>query len=157
MATPPLHAAFPSGPLVDDAGNLQPVWRAFFTALYVRTGGTVGASSDTSAIQADLAAEAATRGSVDVALSSAISAERTARETADAAEATARASADAQKLGVGGGTVSGPVRLSGGLGVLGNAAVTTRPVVTGAKAGNAALTSLLAALASYGLITDTTT
>ena len=32
-----------------------------------------------------------------------------------------------------------------------------KPTVSGAKASNAALASLIAALASYGLITDTTT
>lgn len=31
------------------------------------------------------------------------------------------------------------------------------PTVTGAKGGNAALTSLLTALASYGLVTDSST
>jgi len=157
MPPDPLHAAFPGGPLVDEGGNLTPAWRGFFQSLYVRTGGAPGASSDTSAIQADLASESAARSSADVALSTAIANERTARETADAAEATARASADAQKLGVAGGTVSGPLRANGGLGVLGNAAVTTRPVVTGAKGGNAALASLLVALAGYGLITDSST
>lgn len=33
----------------------------------------------------------------------------------------------------------------------------TKPTVTGAKGGNAALTSLIAALVAYGLITDSTT
>jgi len=45
-------------------------------------------------------------------------------------------------------------RMVGGLGVFGHAPVTARPTVTGAKAGNAALTSLLTALAAYGLVTD---
>lgn len=43
-----------------------------------------------------------------------------------------------------------------GLGVNGTAA-TAKPTVTGAKGGNAALTSLMTALASYGLVTDSTT
>lgn len=34
---------------------------------------------------------------------------------------------------------------------------TTKPTITGAKAGNAALTSLLSALAAMGIITDSTT
>lgn len=156
MATaPPLHAAFPSGPLINTtSGEMNPVWRAFFTALYVRTGGTVGASSDTSAISSDLASESTARSTADAALSNAIAAERTARENADIAEANTRSTADNGKLSTSGGSVTGPLRAIGGLGVLGSAAVTTRPVVTGSKGANAALGSLLAALASYGLITD---
>lgn len=38
-----------------------------------------------------------------------------------------------------------------------NATPVTKPTVTGAKGGNAALASLLTALASYGLVTDSTT
>lgn len=44
-----------------------------------------------------------------------------------------------------------------GVGFFGAGPVTSRPVVTGAKGGNAALTSLLSALNSLGLITDNTT
>jgi hypothetical protein len=156
MATAPsLHAAFPSGPLTDDAGNLTSAWRGFFQSLYARTGNAVGTSSGGTAT--DLASETAERSAADTALSSALDAESTAREAADAAEAEARVAGDGGKLSTTGGTVSGPVRLNGGLGVLGHTAVTTRPVVTGAKGGNAALTSLLAALASYGLVTDSST
>lgn len=43
------------------------------------------------------------------------------------------------------------------VGFFGHAVVSTRPTVTGAKAGNAALTSLLTTLAQFGLITDSTT
>lgn len=46
---------------------------------------------------------------------------------------------------------------TGGFGVFQQATVNTRPVVSGSRAGNAALTSLLTALASYGLITNSTT
>ena len=52
---------------------------------------------------------------------------------------------------------TGAVALLAGMGVFGHAAPASRPTVTGAKGGNAALASLLAALASYGLITDSTT
>jgi hypothetical protein len=38
-----------------------------------------------------------------------------------------------------------------------NAAAVTKPTVTGAKGGNAALTSLIAQLVALGLITDSTT
>lgn len=47
--------------------------------------------------------------------------------------------------------------LTSGLGVFGATAVSTKPTVTGAKGGNAALASLITALASYGFITDSTT
>lgn len=46
---------------------------------------------------------------------------------------------------------------TGGFGMFGTAAVAAKPSVTGAKGGNAALTSLLTALAAYGLFTDNTT
>lgn len=49
------------------------------------------------------------------------------------------------------------VNASTGLGAFGTAPVTVKPTVTGAKGGNAALASLLTALAAFGLITDNTT
>ena len=49
-----------------------------------------------------------------------------------------------------GGTFTGTVGFN-------NSAPVAKPTVTGAKASNAALASLLAALASYGLVTDSTT
>lgn len=56
--------------------------------------------------------------------------------------------------------VNGSVRLGvvGGLmGFFGQTSLGTRPVITGSRGGNAALTSLLTGLASLGLITDSTT
>lgn len=47
--------------------------------------------------------------------------------------------------------------LSRGIGVHGSTPPTAKPSVTGSRGGNAALASLLTALASYGLITDGTT
>jgi hypothetical protein len=137
----PLHAAFPGGPLVDDSGNITPAWRGFFQALYVRTGSAAGASSDTSAMQADLATEAATRGSVDVALSSAIalSARPGRRRTRRGHDAGERGRAEA---GLGGGTVSGPVKLNGGLGVLGQRGGDDAAGGDGLQGWNAALASL---------------
>lgn len=44
-----------------------------------------------------------------------------------------------------------------GVGFLGAAATAARQVVTGSRAGNAALASLLTAMATFGLITDSTT
>lgn len=157
MATAPLHAAFPAGPVVDADGGLTPAWRGFFQSLYVRTGGAAGMSSDTTGLQADLDAEAAARGGGDTALTTAIANERAARQNADNLEATTRASEDARLLPLAGGIVTGPLRVQGGLGVLGQPAVTARPVVTGSKAGNAALGSLLLALVRYGFVTDTST
>lgn len=45
---------------------------------------------------------------------------------------------------------------TGSVGFNGSAAI-TKPTVTGSRGGNAALASLLTALATYGLITDSTT
>jgi hypothetical protein len=47
--------------------------------------------------------------------------------------------------------------LSGGIGAFGSAPPAAKPSVTGSRGGNAALASLITALASYGLITDNTT
>ncbi len=49
------------------------------------------------------------------------------------------------------------IDLSNGLGLFGSTPVTAKPTVSGSRGGNAALTSLLTALASYGLIVDSTT
>jgi hypothetical protein len=49
------------------------------------------------------------------------------------------------------------LRLPLGLGAWGHAVPGSKPAVTGAKGGNAALASLLTALAAYGFVTDSTT
>jgi hypothetical protein len=56
-------------------------------------------------------------------------------------------------------TASGAAKIGGAASAVGffNASGTTKQTVTGSKAANAALTSLIAALAAYGIITDTTT
>lgn len=54
------------------------------------------------------------------------------------------------------GQVNGAFNVNGTVGYFGAAAVGRQPV-TGAKGGNAALTSVIAALTTLGLITDTTT
>jgi hypothetical protein len=51
---------------------------------------------------------------------------------------------------------TGGVRIAGRAG-FNNTAPIAKPTVTGAKGSNAALASLLTALASYGLVTDSTT
>jgi hypothetical protein len=51
----------------------------------------------------------------------------------------------------------GALSLTSGIGAFGTAAVTTKPTVSGAKGSNAALASLMTALAAYGLVTDSTT
>ena len=48
------------------------------------------------------------------------------------------------------------ISLNGEVGFNGTAPI-SKPTVTGSKGGNAALASLITALASYGLITDSTT
>lgn len=52
---------------------------------------------------------------------------------------------------------TGAMTLLGGIGVFGTTAVAAKPTVSGAKGSNAALGSLLTALVSYGLVTDSTT
>lgn len=49
------------------------------------------------------------------------------------------------------------LRLSRGIGAFGTAPPAVKPAVSGSRGGNAALASLLTALASFGLITDSTT
>lgn len=56
----------------------------------------------------------------------------------------------------GGATIGTVLKVGGDVGFFG-AAPTGRPVVSGAKEGNAALASLIAALARLGLVTDSTT
>jgi hypothetical protein len=109
-----LNTGVPSAPLVDPvSGQVTPAWRAFLIALYQRTGGAVGQSSDTSELEAQLAAEtaarstadtglatglaseAATRAAADTALDTAVTREATLRARADSNEATARQNADA--------------------------------------------------------------
>jgi hypothetical protein len=112
VAQPPsLRAQFPSGPLIDETGEITPVWRAYFSQLYIRTGGAAGTSSDTTQLQADLDAEEAARQAADLTLTAGLVAERTAREAADSAEAAARAQADAQMLPKAGGTMTGNIIL----------------------------------------------
>jgi hypothetical protein len=115
-------AALPNAPFLDEAGYVVPVWRAFFQALYTRTGGSVGSvvppdltdtlSGETAAreaadttLQNNINAEASARAAADAALSTRITNETNARtaavqvETAgriagDNAEASARAAGD---------------------------------------------------------------
>lgn len=50
-----------------------------------------------------------------------------------------------------------PLTFAAGLGAWGSGAPASKPTVTGAKGGNAALASLMTALVAYGLVTDSTT
>ena len=54
-------------------------------------------------------------------------------------------------------TFNNSVRIAGGFGAFNVTPVATRPVVTGSRGGNAALASVLTALNSLGLISDTST
>lgn len=108
MPPQPLQAAFPSGPLTE-AGTQQPTsaWRAFFMALYARTGDAGGV---------DAQALTATDNALSVRddqLASEITAEASTRAAADNAEKTARTAADAalqaSTLPLTGGTLSGPL------------------------------------------------
>ena len=71
-------------------------------------------------------------------------------------EVATKASAGAGTyLPLSGGTITGNLNMAK-VGFNGTAAV-NKPTVTGSKASNAALTSLLAALATYGLVVDSST
>lgn len=52
---------------------------------------------------------------------------------------------------------SGNLKTKGGVGFFNTAPTTSKPSVTGSRAGNAALASLLTTLAAYGLVTDSST
>ena len=93
MSANPFTAGFPSAPMTDPSGNITPVWRSFFLALFNRTGGGAGASS--AATAAALASETAARVAGDQSLSAAEANEAAARVAAIAAEAAARADTDA--------------------------------------------------------------
>lgn len=96
MAANHLNAAFPSGPMLEDSGELSTAWRGFFMALYARTGGSTGVS--TSGIPADLAAEAAAREAADTALQGNIDAEASARASGDTANANAIVAEQTQRI-----------------------------------------------------------
>jgi hypothetical protein len=103
----PIRAAFPSGPIADENGNVTAVWRGYFQSLYVRTGSAPGASTPNLGVA--IAAESVVRSSTDTGLSNAIAAERTARENADLTEAATRAAADNTKMPYAGGTFTGAI------------------------------------------------
>lgn len=82
-----LPVGFPSGPLIDPAsGELTPAWRAFFLAVFLRTGGAGGIiTTDTSTLSAEIAAETTARQTADAGLTSSIAQERSRAEVAEAA------------------------------------------------------------------------
>ena len=102
MTTRPIFlAGIPTSDFIDPvSGDITPAWRAFLLSLWRRTGGAVGQSSDTTQIEADLAAETAARTNGDAALGSAIVAERGARQSADAALSTGLSNEAATRAGV---------------------------------------------------------
>jgi hypothetical protein len=108
----PIRAAFPSGPLTDQAtGEVTPAWRGFFMAMYARTGDAAGV--DSHATQAALVEADNNLAAVDAQLSAEIIAETNARRIADTTEATARAAGDAAldaaKVAKAGDTMTGPL------------------------------------------------
>ena len=72
----------PTSPLVAPDGTLRPEWRAFFTSLYLRTGGAQGQETDTANLQAQIDAEEAARAAADVALRAGLDSARAGREIA---------------------------------------------------------------------------
>lgn len=89
-----LDAAIPTSPLVDAGGNIRPEWRAFFTSLWLRTGGAIGQAIDTATLEAQLAAEEAARQQGDANLGAALTNETQARTQADTNETQLRETAD---------------------------------------------------------------
>jgi hypothetical protein len=85
MARPVFLAGVPNAAFLDpDNGDITPAWRNFLLSLWRRTGGAVGVSSDTTAIEQELAAETTARIAGDAGLGSSVATERAAREAADA-------------------------------------------------------------------------
>ncbi len=112
MASAPLLATYPTGPLVAPTGYATTAGRAFFLSLFQRTGAEGGVS--TAGLQQAIDTEATTRANADAALENGINitvtyintqitSERTAREAADAVLTAGVASA----LPLAGGTLSG--------------------------------------------------
>jgi hypothetical protein len=95
MSHVPGHLQFPtSSSITDEAGNLTPVWRAYFERLYLRTGASSPPPVDAASLAAALVAERTARIAADNALQDALTIETTQRQAADAAETAARIAAD---------------------------------------------------------------
>jgi hypothetical protein len=95
MSHVPGHLQFPtSSSITDEAGNLTPVWRAYFERLYIRTGGAEPPPVDTASLVTALAAERIARIAADNALQAALTIETTQRIAADNAETAARIAGD---------------------------------------------------------------
>lgn len=146
-----LSATLPSSPVVNAVtGQAMPEWRALFLALMNRTGGAQG--TDTAGLEAEIAQERSARAAADQVLQSAIAGVGAAASSGASdlrselrSETISRQAADTLLV-----PRNGPVSFYG-------ATPQIKQTVTGAKGGNAALASLLTALADYGLITDSST
>src|SRR5215467_7999332 len=127
-----LTAGVPTGPFLDpQTGDISSAWRSYLVTLGTRTGGSEGSSSDTTGLQTQIDAEKAARIAEDTALSTGIATEAANRSAGDATlqtalnnetntrifednlEATNRANQDALLLPKAGGTISGPLSLTG--------------------------------------------
>lgn len=82
-----LPVGFPTGPLFDPAtGDVTPSWRAFFLALWQRTGGSIGIiTTDTTNLSAAITAETTARQTADAGLTTSIAQERGRAEIAEQA------------------------------------------------------------------------
>lgn len=146
-----ITATLPSSPIVEAVtGQLNPEWRALFIVLMTRTGGNQGV--DTGGLQTQINQERSARVAADQVLQNDISGVGAAATTGATnlraalnTEINARIVADMGLV-----PRSGPINFFG-------AAPVAQQAVTGAKGGNAALASLLTALAAYGLIVDSST
>lgn len=117
MITDQLNVGVPTSPLVNPVtGRLNTEWRAFFVALQMRTGGTIGQSLDT--LETEINAEQQARIQADQALGASLDNEAALRKDADTQlntaignETTTRALQDGLKLSLTGGTMIGPVNV----------------------------------------------
>ena len=136
-------------PLVNREGQINPTWLRFFTDLYERTGG-----GPVDKVEVTAGATVAAQSAADTAQSAAVTAQAaaaTAQSIGSAAEATAdQVNNDLTELL---GAVAGDATTLGFYG----ATPSTKPTITGATGANVALQNLLSALATLGLINDSTT
>lgn len=133
----------PRAPVVDKSGRIDPTWYRFLVDLYERTGGgALDKVEETTVIAAGADSAAATA--------------QAAATTAQTAAATAQTAADSVTSDFD--DLDNPsvgVALDGDLGFYG-ATPSSKPTVTGSRAGNAALTDLITKLETLGILSDST-
>lgn len=127
-------------------GQWSTPWFQFFTNIYARVGGATDAIAPASAFTDLTTVGTIERQGTDLYATYTVTA--FAKTFLDDADATAVLAT------LGAAPLDSPA-FTTAIGFNGSAAI-TKPTVTGSRGGNAALASLLTALATYGLITDST-